>query len=110
VIAMIEGSVWGGATETVFACDFIVATETATFAVTPAKLGVPYNVGGMLTFLNATGLRIVASSAESVGELGLWQFPKLMIEHDFYGLGGSKTVGFPDAGFELVVKALNGAK
>jgi methylmalonyl-CoA decarboxylase len=58
VIAMIEGSVWGGATETVFACDLIIATETATFAVTPAKLGVPYNVGGMLTFLNATGLRM----------------------------------------------------
>src|SRR5690242_14706748 len=58
VIAMVEGSVWGGATETVFACDFVVATETATFAVTPAKLGVPYNVGGMLTLLNATGLRI----------------------------------------------------
>ena len=55
---MVEGSVWGGATETVFACDMIIATETATFAVTPAKLGVPYNVGGMLTFLNATGLRI----------------------------------------------------
>ena len=49
---------WGGATETVFACDLIVAAETATFAVTPAKLGVPYNVGGMLTFLNATGLRM----------------------------------------------------
>ena len=58
VIAMVEGSVWGGATETVFCCDVIIATETATFAVTPAKLGVPYNVGGMLTFLNATGLRI----------------------------------------------------
>jgi methylmalonyl-CoA decarboxylase len=58
VIAMVEGSVWGGATETVFACDFIVATETATFAVTPAKLGVPYNVGGLLTLLNATGLRM----------------------------------------------------
>ena len=41
VIAMVEGSVWGGATETVFACDLIVAAETATFAVTPAKLGVP---------------------------------------------------------------------
>jgi len=54
VIAMIEGGVWGGATETVFACDMIIAAETATFAVTPAKLGVPYNVGGMLTFLNAT--------------------------------------------------------
>jgi methylmalonyl-CoA decarboxylase len=58
VIAMIEGSVWGGATETVFACDLIVATDAATFAVTPAKLGVPYNVGGMLTFLNAASLRI----------------------------------------------------
>jgi len=58
VIAMVEGSVWGGATETVFDCDLIVAAETATFAVTPAKLGLPYNVGGMLTFLNATGLRM----------------------------------------------------
>ena len=37
VIAMVEGSVWGGATETVFACDLIVAAaESATFAVTPA--------------------------------------------------------------------------
>src|SRR5829696_8503399 len=58
VIAMAEGGVWGGATETVFACDLIVAAETATFAVTPAKLGLPYNVGGMLTFLNATTLRM----------------------------------------------------
>jgi methylmalonyl-CoA decarboxylase len=58
VIAMVEGSVWGGATETVFACDFIVATEEASFAITPARLGVPYNVGGMLTLLNATGLRM----------------------------------------------------
>ena len=58
VIAMVEGGVWGGATETVFACDMIIAADMATFAVTPAKLGVPYNVGGMLTFLNATGLRM----------------------------------------------------
>src|SRR4051795_10514205 len=58
VIAMVEGSVWGGATETVLACDLIVAAEGATFAVTPAKLGVPYNVGGMLTFLNAAPLRM----------------------------------------------------
>jgi methylmalonyl-CoA decarboxylase len=59
VIAMVEGSVWGGATETVLACDLVVAAEGATFAVTPARLGVPYNVGGMLTFLNAANLRIV---------------------------------------------------
>jgi methylmalonyl-CoA decarboxylase len=58
VIAMVEGSVWGGATETVFACDCVVATQSATFAVTPARLGIPYNVGGLLTLLNATGLRM----------------------------------------------------
>jgi len=78
VIAMIEGGVWGGACETVLACDLIVAAPSATFAVTPARLGVPYNVSGMLTFLNAAGSRIVkemvftakpvsAERAESVG-------------------------------------------
>ena len=59
VIAMIEGGVWGGACEVAFACDLIIAASTATFAVTPARLGVPYNVSGMLTFLNACSLRIV---------------------------------------------------
>jgi methylmalonyl-CoA decarboxylase len=63
VIAMVEGSVWGGATEAVFACDLIVAAPEATFSVTPAKLGVPYNVSGMLTFLNAANLRIVKEMA-----------------------------------------------
>ena len=58
VIAMVEGTVWGGACETAFACDLIVATPDATFAVTPARLGVPYNIAGMLTFLNAASLRI----------------------------------------------------
>lgn len=53
VIAMVEGGVWGGACELVFACDMIVATPEATFAATPAKLGVPYNASGLLTFLNA---------------------------------------------------------
>jgi methylmalonyl-CoA decarboxylase len=59
VIAMIEGSVWGGACETVLACDLIVAAPGASFAATPAKLGVPYNISGMLTFLNAADVRIV---------------------------------------------------
>ena len=46
-----------------FACDLIVAAPDATFAVTPAKLGVPYNVSGMMTFLNAASLRIVKEMA-----------------------------------------------
>ncbi|MGB8437663.1 MAG: methylmalonyl-CoA decarboxylase [Burkholderiales bacterium] len=63
VIAMVEGGVWGGATETVFACDLIVAAPNAAFAITPAKLGVPYNVSGMLTFLNSACIRIVKEMA-----------------------------------------------
>ena len=63
VIAMIEGGVWGGACEVAFACDLIITAQTATFAVTPARLGVPYNVSGMLTFLNACSLRIVKEMA-----------------------------------------------
>ncbi len=35
------------------------ASPTATFAVTPVRLGVPYNFSGMLTFMNACSLRIV---------------------------------------------------
>jgi methylmalonyl-CoA decarboxylase len=59
VIAMIEGSVWGGACELVVACDFAVCTPETTFAITPAKLGVPYNISGLLNFLNSVPLAIV---------------------------------------------------
>lgn len=58
VIAMIEGSVWGGACETVFACDLIITSPEASFAATPAKHSVPYNVSGLLTFLNAAHIHI----------------------------------------------------
>jgi methylmalonyl-CoA decarboxylase len=63
VIAMIEGGVWGGACEAAMACDIVVAAPNATFALTPAKLGVPYNVSGMLTFLNAAPLRLIKEMA-----------------------------------------------
>lgn len=51
VIAMIEGSVWGGACEMAMACDIVIASTTTTFAITPAKLGVPYNINGLSTFI-----------------------------------------------------------
>jgi methylmalonyl-CoA decarboxylase len=59
VLAMVEGGVWGGACEVVLACDLIIAAPNATFAVTPARLGVPYNISGLLTFRNATNLRLI---------------------------------------------------
>jgi methylmalonyl-CoA decarboxylase len=63
VIAMVEGGVWGGACEVVLACDLLVAAPNATFAVTPARLGVPYNVSGMMTFMNAANIRIIKEMA-----------------------------------------------
>ncbi len=40
------------------ACDILVATPEATFAITPAKLGVPYNLGGLLTVMNMIPLPV----------------------------------------------------
>lgn len=50
VIAMIEGTVWGGACELALACDMVVTATGTTFALTPARLGVPYNINGLSTF------------------------------------------------------------
>ena len=51
VIALIEGGVWGGACEVALACDLRIAVAGATFAITPAKLGLIYNITGVLAVL-----------------------------------------------------------
>lgn len=58
VIAMIEGSVWGGACDLALSCDILIGGETASFCMTPAKIGVPYNVSGILHFINIMGVNI----------------------------------------------------
>ncbi|CAA7616665.1 methylmalonyl-CoA decarboxylase, biotin-independent [Candidatus Terasakiella magnetica] len=63
IIALIEGGVWGGGCEMALACDMLVATPDSTFAITPAKLGIPYNITGLLTFMNAVTLHIVKEMA-----------------------------------------------
>jgi methylmalonyl-CoA decarboxylase len=99
VIAMIEGTVWGGACETVFACDLIIATPEATFALTPARLGVPYNIAGVLTFLNAGNLRIGKEmaftakpiTAERAEQLGMINYvvPSAELESFTFDLAGT---------------------
>jgi methylmalonyl-CoA decarboxylase len=59
VIAMVHGTVWGGACDLVMACDLVYCDETASFAITPAKLGVPYNIAGLLNFMSRLPLHIV---------------------------------------------------
>ena len=56
IIAMIEGSVWGGACDLALTCDILIGTETASFTVTPAKIGIPYTASGMIHFINVIGL------------------------------------------------------
>jgi methylmalonyl-CoA decarboxylase len=59
VIAMVHGSVWGGAFDLVLSCDMVIADETATFAITPANLGMPYNTAGLLHFLGRLPINLI---------------------------------------------------
>lgn len=51
VIAMIDGSVWGGACDLVLDCDIALGDETASFSFVPAKLGLAYNLSGVQRFV-----------------------------------------------------------
>lgn len=59
VIAMVHGTVWGGACDLVLNCDMVVGDETAAFAVTPARLGLPYSASGIQYFLSRLPLNVV---------------------------------------------------
>jgi methylmalonyl-CoA decarboxylase len=50
VIAMVHGSVWGGATDFVLNCDMIVGDSTCTFAMPATNLGLAYNLEGLRRF------------------------------------------------------------
>jgi methylmalonyl-CoA decarboxylase len=80
VMAMVHGSVWGGACDLVMTCDIVIGDETSSFAITPTKLALPYNASGILHFINRLGLNIakemffsadpvMAERAERVGIL-----------------------------------------
>jgi methylmalonyl-CoA decarboxylase len=56
VIAMVEGTVWGGACDLCCSCDMVVAADGSTFAMTPAKIGIPYNSSGLIHFINHIGV------------------------------------------------------
>lgn len=59
VIAMVHGTVWGGACDLIMACDMVYADETSAFAITPAKIGLPYNSVGILNFMRRLPLNVV---------------------------------------------------
>lgn len=59
VVAMIEGGVWGGACDLAISCDILVGGPGATFTMTPARIGIPYNASGILHFMNVLGVNLV---------------------------------------------------
>lgn len=78
VIASVDGSVWGGACDLCLSCDMIVASDISTFAITPAKIGIPYNASGITHFIRQLSLNkaremfftaspITAQDANNVG-------------------------------------------
>ena len=79
VVAMIEGSVWGGACDLAVTCDILVGTPSATFAITPVKLGLSYNAAGVGHFLGVLPVHVIKEmlftgqpiSAEDAYRLGL---------------------------------------
>jgi methylmalonyl-CoA decarboxylase len=79
VICMIQGGVWGGACDLVMTSDIVIGDPSSTFAITPAKLGLPYNTSGILHFMNRVGSNIAKEMfftadpvpAERAKELGI---------------------------------------
>lgn len=70
VIAMLHGSAWGGGTDLALRCDMAVGDPTASLAFTPARLGLPYDLDGLLHVMLRAGLHVAMemfSTAEPVG-------------------------------------------
>lgn len=98
VIAAVEGGVWGGACDLVFTCDFVIATDTATFAITPAKLGVAYNIAGVEHFLGVLPLHVVK-------EMFFTADPLPAVEAAQYGLVNRLAADSDDLNAQVAVVA-----
>lgn len=58
VIALLNGTAWGGGADLALRCDIAVATPACTLAFTPARLGLPYDPDGLLNVLLRCGLNL----------------------------------------------------
>lgn len=101
VICLVEGTVWGGACELCFACDIIVCEKSVTFAITPARLGVPYNTTGLLNIRNALGAGLIREmlftgepfTASRLHETGLVNYICLPDELDTLAFSLAEKIG-----------------
>ncbi len=59
VIAAVSGSAWGGAVDLVMSCDMVVADRSASLAMTPANIGLPYSTSGLLRFYDNLPIHVL---------------------------------------------------
>jgi methylmalonyl-CoA decarboxylase len=75
VIAMMHGGAYGGGADLALRCDFAIGDPTAAFAFTPARLGLPYDPGGlrnvMLRAGHAVAMEMFATGAPIAAERAL---------------------------------------
>jgi methylmalonyl-CoA decarboxylase len=100
VIVMAEGSIWGGACNIAFVCDIVIGTKDTCLAITPAKIGVPYNTSGVLQFLDIIGAHTAKEmfftaepiSAEKAYSLGILNHIVTPDELEEFTLGIAKKI------------------
>ena len=88
-ICALNGSVYGGATDLVLACDFVVAQRGFTWRMPAAALGLHYYPSGLRRYVNRLGVQMSkrafllgqAMPYEALDKLGL--FEALIDEDDF---------------------------
>lgn len=77
-VAMVDGACMGGGWQIASACDFIIASDRSTFAITPAKIGIIYPRPGIerlvrqvghanAKFILLTGQAFTAARAQALG-------------------------------------------
>ncbi len=79
VVAMVHGTVWGGALDLVLSCDLVIADETASFAITPANLGLPYNTTGLLHFVGRLPINLIKEMFFTAAPLNAREAKELMV-------------------------------
>ena len=94
VVAMVHGTVWGGALDLVLSCDLVIADETASFAITPVNLGLPYNTTGLLHFIGRLPLNLVKEMFFTAAPLDAQRAKEWMVINHLVGSAELDTVTF----------------
>jgi len=94
ILAMVHGTVWGGALDLVLSCDLVTADETATFAITPANLGLPYNTTGLLHFAGRLPLNLVKEMFFTAAPLDALKAKEWMVINHLVTAAELETVTF----------------